>query len=162
MLCVVLIRAAITDACSLEIANWISIVIALIFLPAALLSGLTLTSIAYHYALASAFFVGGIFLYAKGLTGGGDVKFLAAVCVWWEPGQLAMYIIIVAILGGVLAGAVILANHIDRLRPLLPWLEDGDAMKQPIPFGIAIAGGALIMFDAIPVLPSQLADWLAG
>jgi len=153
---VALLYAVVSDARTLEIPNWIPIATVLAFLPAALLSGMSGISIALHYGITLIIFAGGVVLFSKGLAGGGDVKFLAAVCVWWDVEQLGKYLIIVALLGGVLGLITILAGHMDRVRQMVPWLVADNALKQPIPYGIAISGGALIMFDAIPVLPAIL------
>jgi len=157
---IALLYAAISDVRTLEIANWIPVTIILAFLPAAILSGIPGTSIAIHYGTALIIFSGGAILFTKGLAGGGDVKFLAAVCAWWNLEQLGRYLVAVALLGGVLGLIAILASRMDRIRRLVPWLEEGDTMKQPVPYGIAIAGGALIMFDTLPVLPDLFVNLL--
>jgi len=156
----VLLYAAVSDARTLEIANWIPITTVSVFLPAALLSGMSGTSIAVHFGIALVIFAVGIVVFAKGLAGGGDVKLLAAVSVWWNAEQLGKYLIVVALLGGVLGLITIMAGHMDRIRRFIPWLEADDTLKQPIPYGIAISGGALIMFDALPVLPEILTNLL--
>jgi len=155
-----LLYAAVSDAHTLEIANWIPITTVLVFLPAALLSGMSGMSIAVHYGISLVIFAGGVMIYTKGLAGGGDVKFLAAVSVWWDAEQLGKYLIVVALLGGVLGLITIIAGHMDRVRRFIPWLEADDTLKQPIPYGIAISGGALIMFDTLPVLPEILTNLL--
>lgn len=82
----------------------------------------------------------GLALYSRGVVGGGDIKYYAAVAVWFPLGQ-----------GFQLLGMVSLAG----LALLLGWLvwrrltsrpvnfkasEDGDKL----PFGVAIAGGAVL------------------
>ncbi len=158
--CLATLHAAISDARTLEIANGVSIAIVLAFLPAAIITGLPMTALALHFGIAGLIFAGGVLLYANGLAGGGDVKFLAAVCVWWDTGNLGKYLVLVALLGGVLGICIILAGRFEGIRRIVPWLSSGKSMKQPIPYGIAIAGAVFLMFNTLPVLPAGLVDFL--
>jgi prepilin peptidase CpaA len=158
--CIALVYGAISDLRTLEIPNRVPIAIALTFLPAALIAAMVPINILFHYGVALIIFAVGAVLFAKGYVGGGDVKFLAAVCVWWDVWQLGAYLVTVGILGGALALFVIFAGRMELTRRVLPWLETGGTMNQPIPYGVAIAGGALIMFATLPVLPAELVSLL--
>jgi prepilin peptidase CpaA len=90
----------------------------------------------------------GMFLFLRGSMGGGDVKLLAAVSVWSGPHLLAGFAIVTGVVGALLAG--LLLSPLRRIMPpappgLLPGTESAGAMRQPMPFGVAIAAGGLFV-----------------
>ena len=78
-----------------------------------------------------------------GKLGGGDVKLLAAVGLWFDfSGALGM-LIAVALAGGLLALLVLVVRSIgwsEEMRRRVVLLRPGGG----IPYGVAIAAGALI------------------
>jgi prepilin peptidase CpaA len=83
------------------------------------------------------------------LMGAGDLKLAVAVACWLTPGQLAPFLFVAAIAGGILGiphylaalrrlqGAVVVEGSLGRA------LARGGAGRRQVPFGIAIAlGGA--------------------
>lgn len=86
----------------------------------------------------------GSLLFSRGWLGGGDVKLLAAIALWFDiSGGLAL-IAYVSIGGGLLALGFIIA------RRLIPAPKNGGVRppalrpRGPIPYGLAIATGALL------------------
>lgn len=71
-------------------------------------------------------------LFAAGMMGGGDVKMIAAVALWFTPIESLRVMTITALAGGLLTVMVAL-DHSVRKRPGMP----------EIPYGIAIATGGL-------------------
>ena len=157
-----LFYAGFSDIRSLEIPNRISIIIAASFLPAALITSLPGSLVALHYGIGIGIFTVGAFLFSRGLVGGGDVKLLSAVCIWFPISILGKYLIAVALLGGLLGVVTIIARKVPALNNTLPWLTDGKVSEQPIPYGVAIAIAAFMLFDKIPVLPSGLFNLFGG
>jgi prepilin peptidase CpaA len=104
-----------------------------------------------HLAAGLIVFVTGAVLFRFNLLGGGDVKLYAASALWIGLGQLPLYLVIVALLGLALA-LVLLA-----IRPFLPFLlarlpaDAGPLWPRSlvpgsgVPYGVAIAGGAVIL-----------------
>lgn len=89
-------------------------------------------------------FLGGLVLFSRGWLGGGDVKLLAAIALWFDfKGAAALYLWI-GLGGAVLAVAFIL------LRRMLPTAVTASGnipslkAKGPIPYGLAIAAGAML------------------
>lgn len=139
-----LIAAALSDLSTYLIPHRYSIAIAAAFLAFAiarpfsfLLAGL---------AAGMLLFALGALLFARRLLGGGDVKLLAAAGLWAGFDQLALLIFASAVAGGVLA-----ATQLSPLGRLLP-APPGHApigndfysrMRQPMPFGVAIALGGV-------------------
>lgn len=89
-------------------------------------------------------FLGGLFLFSRGWLGGGDVKLLAAIGLWFDfKGAAALYLWI-GIGGALLAIVFILLR---RTLPAgltrsgnIPSLKAGG----PIPYGLAISAGAML------------------
>ncbi len=90
----------------------------------------------------------GLLAFVKHLAGGGDGKLFAAVALWAGPERVLPAVLLIALIGGVLAAAQLLAVMQQRARlaggyraaGLPPRSAWGSA---PVPYGIAIAGGGL-------------------
>lgn len=96
----------------------------------------------------------GTFLFARHWFGGGDVKLLAAVAMWFDlSGGLAL-LVYVTMGGGLLSLIFIILR---RLTPALVRDQSGwAALKRrgPIPYGLAIALGAILCVHFQGVNPS--------
>lgn len=78
-------------------------------------------------------------LFKLGWVGGGDAKLYAAVAIWFSGLEAALLIFATGMSGLILAIAYFLARKIGSPG-------DGTAKRERrIPYGVAIAGGALIM-----------------
>ncbi|HEX3952002.1 MAG TPA: prepilin peptidase [Stellaceae bacterium] len=101
-------------------------------------------------ACALAVFLVGAVLFARGLIGGGDVKLLSAATLWAGPAGTPTLLMLTSVLGGALTlfllmpfGRRMAAAIRGRLgQPSSP-AERGLATR--VPYGIAIAGAALIV-----------------
>lgn len=148
--------AVISDCRYLIIPNWTCIVIAVAFLPAALLGGLALPAIAIHYGVGLGVILAGIILFARGIIGGGDLKLLAAASIWTGWGGLMDFLFLVAVLGGILALMIFAAHRLrGRIAVLgrVKWIGHGETKSQSIPYGIAIGVAALVLLPKNPALP---------
>ena len=92
-------------------------------------------------------FAVGALLFSRGLMGGGDVKLMAATSLWAGPSLFPAFAIVVS-----LSGALLAALMLSPLRSLMPAPsqdalaltgDTGAALRQPMPFGVAIAIGGL-------------------
>ncbi|HTK36732.1 MAG TPA: prepilin peptidase [Caulobacteraceae bacterium] len=144
------IVAALTDATSMTIPNWISVVLALVFLPAALLAGASLGDIGLSLALGVGALVVAAGMFALHWIGGGDAKLFAAAALWLGPTGAAPFLLWTAIAGGVLALCLLGARRLSAMTGLPvrqpAWTERLLAPAGDIPYGIAIAAGALAAF----------------
>ena len=99
---------------------------------------------------AIAVFLIGAVLFARGWLGGGDVKLLAAATLWAGPTGTPELLLLTGVLGGVL-GLFLLMPFGSQLamaaRALLgqPPLDAGHGLRTPVPYGVAIAGAAVIV-----------------
>ena len=99
---------------------------------------------------AGAVFVGGTILFARGYLGGGDVKLLSAATLWAGPAGTPALLMLTGVLGGVLA-LFLLVPYGSRIVAMArrtmgqPSVDSGRGLATPVPYGIAIAGAALIV-----------------
>ena len=140
---------AVSDFRTQHIPNWASVFVAAAFLPAALLGGMEPADLAKHYGVGLALMIGGAFLFSMGLFGGGDAKMLAAGGVWFGVGGLAAYLILVALLGGVLAVAVLVMKKLPVPKPA--WMDGDGPENRAVPYGVAIGLAAIILYWRPPL-----------
>ena len=149
---------AVTDVRSARIPNSLtySAVLAALGLRVALLGLSGLESGALGMLVAGGLF---LFLFVLGAMGGGDMKLMAAVGAWVGSEEVTTLILAAALAGGVLAiGRIIFRNMLgETLRNTIrlifyrftsgmqphPELNVQAPGSQRVPFGVAIAVGAL-------------------
>lgn len=137
-----LVAAAVFDMVTFEIPDTLSIVI----LAAALGYGWATPGFEWvsHGLAVLVMFGVGLLLFSRGWMGGGDIKVLVAVAGWTGLAGLPMQLAYVAIAGGILALALIIARRglaaAGRGPELLPKLFRIDA---PLPYAVAILFGTL-------------------
>ena len=145
------IGAIIQDCRTLQISNYFSICLIIVFLPAAILSGMSWGDLLFHYLISIAVLALMIPLFIYGILGGGDVKLLVATSIWFNWQDLGGYFFLITLLGGVLAVVVLLVRRFYKnrpVKPLLPWIS-GDA---GLPYGVAIGISAIVLIPKISVL----------
>lgn len=144
-----LIAAALYDLRTLEIPNWLSLLLVLAFVVAGLAGAPPvvgrLAGLGLGLSTGVAVLIGGVVLFRLGLLGGGDVKLLAAAAPWYGWAGVGQFLLVVALCGGLLALLLLL------LRPLTglwrgTWLGTWAGLrgeKGEIPYGLAICAGGL-------------------
>jgi prepilin peptidase CpaA len=152
--------AAAMDIFTMRIPNRISVVLVLAFFPLAFLAGLSLWEVAAHVGAGVLMLVIGFGLFACGWFGGGDAKLMAAVGLWVGFDALPLYLLSVALAGGMIAGAFSAVRSVPLPSFLLgqPWALRLHRQDGGIPYGIALAAGALIVFPQT-VWFERLAGW---
>ena len=153
------IVAGLKDLTSMKIPNWISGLLILGFFPTALLLGLPPTAIAIHAGIAVAALLIGMGLFALNFLGGGDVKLMAAASLWLGLSGSGVFVLATAVIGGVFSLALLVSR-----AWLQPWVGAGPGWlvqlmepKGHIPYGVAIAAGALVAWPASPLMLAFLA-----
>jgi len=143
------IVAALTDATSFTIPNWIPAALALAFLPAALAGGAAWATIGLCAAVGIGALVVGMGMFAAGWVGGGDAKLLAACALWLGWSGAPTFLLATGLAGGVLT-LTLLALRSGWLEPALAgspaWIRRLATQGGDIPYGVAIAAGALAAF----------------
>lgn len=144
LLYVLLGAAALSDIRSLRIPNYFPLGVV-----AALVVALVAASAApeaYAQAAGSAL-IGlavGYAVFALKLMGGGDGKLFAAAAAWFQPSALLAVGFWVSLSGIGLALAALAARALRAQAKSAPDVAATPALKTPIPYGVAIAVGALI------------------
>jgi len=145
------------DVTSYTIPNTVVLAILGLFVPAYLLH-FGATSILSHLLAGLAVLVPGWVMCQLRRFGGGDVKAWAALAVWYGLESLSAMVMAIAVIGGAL-GIFLLA--IRALKPANGASGDGSLARirrarllqrgAPVPYGIAIALGALLTANRIPL-----------
>jgi prepilin peptidase CpaA len=145
------IAAALKDATSFTIPNWISAALVLAFVPVALALRMPWSEVGTCAAAAGAALVFGLGLFALGWCGGGDAKLLVASALWigW-PGVLT-FLLATGLAGGALAAGLVMARKgmVGTLMATGPgWIGRLFQPDADLPYGLAICVGALAAFPS--------------
>lgn len=140
--------AVANDVASLRIPNFVPLAVALLFLPAALLSPGPIDWVS-HLAAAAISFGVGIGLFAWGKLGGGDVKLIAAVALWHGLKPLPELVLLIGIVGGIVAILCVLLRWAGLGRFLAVRGADLVSLRAgaEIPYAVAIAGASVLLFS---------------
>lgn len=153
------IAGALKDLTSMKIPNWISGFLILGFVPAALVVGLSPMFIAAHFGTAVVALLIMMALFALRWIGGGDAKLFASACLWLGLSGSGLFLLWTAIAGGLLSLVILLARG--WLRPHVSgapgWVGQLMTPKGDIPYGVAIAAGALMAYPASPLIAAFVA-----
>ncbi len=134
LLVLILVSAGIEDARIREISNWKNVAIALLALPWWFAMGLSpWPDMAIQLGIAVGVFALFAAAFSFGMMGGGDVKMIAALALWFPFNQLVTLLIIMSLAGG----AITLVMLIDK------WVRRRSEQPE-VPYGIAIAIAALL------------------
>jgi prepilin peptidase CpaA len=134
LLAALLLTAAATDIKSRIISNRLNAAIALLAVPWWFTIGWNGSDILFQLAIAAAVLVAFALCFALGMMGGGDVKLLAALGLWLPLTKMLVLLEIMALGGGVLTIGMVVAHKLRRAPG-----------KPEIPYGVAIAGAALLV-----------------
>jgi prepilin peptidase CpaA len=142
-----LLAAGWQDLRTMRIANVLSLGVVgafLVWALAGLAAGrLTVGAVGLAVACGALLFIVGALAFAAGALGGGDVKLLAAAGLFAGPAYVVDFLIITAVIGGLL-GLAILAG-----APVSPAISTGGAgslrarLRGGLPYGPAIAAGGV-------------------
>ncbi len=143
------ILGALRDLTSYTIPNWISGLLILGFAPAALLVGLPLSAMGLHLGVGVIALLIGMAMFALNWIGGGDAKLFAASALWLGWAGSLEFILVTGLAGGALTFALF-GLRAPLLRPYLlggpGWISRLAEPKGDLPYGVAIAVGALAAF----------------
>ncbi|MGB4102208.1 MAG: prepilin peptidase [Alphaproteobacteria bacterium] len=146
-----MVAAAVHDARSFKIPNWIWLSMLALF-PLYVLSATDDVAWPYHLGVFVLVFTIGFVLFAGHFAGAGDIKLLAAASLWAGPNFIGVLLVVTGLAGGVLAfGYALRAWFKNRAHGAAEpgGAENGllHAMRTvAIPYGIAIAVGGISSF----------------
>lgn len=94
----------------------------------------------------------GFALFSTGVLGGGDAKLMAAVGLWVGPSLALQFVLLTAVLGGGLALTIfVYACRREQVWRNASWASVRAIGAEPVPYGIAIALGAVATILAMPI-----------
>ena len=135
--------AALHDVNRLTIPNWLNVTLAVLFVPAAFVSGVPMEIIGGHLITALCAFLIAFGLFAFNIVGGGDAKMIPAVMLWVGAGGACAILIIL-------------------VRKTMPVEVVPGAVRAPfeekagVPYGVAIAAGVFAAGPQSPFLTDVL------
>ncbi|WP_407156804.1 prepilin peptidase [Bradyrhizobium sp. STM 3557] len=140
--------AAASDLFTMTISNRVSLALAAGFLALALLGGMGMHDLLSHLAAGALLLVVAFTCFAFGWIGGGDAKVAAAAALWFGFPHLVNYLLYASLFGGALT--LLLLQFRQWPLPFAlarqPWLARLHAKESGIPYGIALAIGALMIY----------------
>lgn len=128
-----LIWAAVRDVQTYTIRNQLVLIVAALAIPYWWATGLSLwPDIAWRVGIAALVFALLAIGFYIGMMGGGDVKLGAACVLWFAPMDVFRFLIVMSLSGALVTLVAIMHHKIT-----------GKAGKTKVPYGVAIAIGAL-------------------
>lgn len=141
------IYAAISDWRFLRIPNWVSLAILGLFVPAYMLFPASFLVWWNPLGGALVLFIVTFTMFAAGLLGGGDAKFASSLGLWVGLSNLPLFLMVMAISGGVLSiFALVMQKRFRQNIPEYGWLARLKAGESVLPYGIPIALAAIVTF----------------
>jgi len=144
--------AAMHDVNRLTIPNWLNLTLAGLFVPAAVVSGLPLEMIGGHLLAGGLAFVIAFGLFAFRIFGGGDAKMIPAVVLWMGPAAAFPFAYWMALIGGACALVLLIGKRSVPVEAVPGFMRAPFQPKGGVPYGVAIAGGAILAGSASPLL----------
>src|SRR4051794_36708476 len=145
-----MIYAAVSDLLTMKIPNGLTGGLALIFPLFALYVGFDLWTILNHVGAGLVLLAAGMAMFAPGWMGGGDAKLLAAIALWFGlSAALVDFLLLAAIAGGALTLVLLAARTVPLPAFTLSWhwLQRLHNKKTGIPYGMALAGAGLAVYQ---------------
>ena len=141
--------AAFSDLFTMRISNILVLLVAGSFFVLALVVQMPLDTILSHVICAAVVLVVAFAFFAFGWIGGGDAKLAAATALWLGVGLMLPYIIYSGLLGGALTVFILALRRFTLPQRLqhVRWLDRLHDSKQGVPYGIALAAAALLVYS---------------
>jgi prepilin peptidase CpaA len=141
--CSILMFAAAQDVWQLRISNIFPVALVALYIGWVAFSGFEF-DIWQNLVVFTFTFATGLFLFSRQWLGGGDVKLLASAALWFDL-SAAPYLLLCVTLGGaaISLGFIIVRRFVPTgVHERTGWV----ALKRkgPIPYGLAIAAGAIL------------------
>ena len=140
--------AAASDLFTMTISNRVSLALAAGFVVLALATGMGTSEILLHLAAGATVLIVAFGCFAFGWIGGGDAKVAAGAALWFGFAHLLNYLLYASLFGGALTLLLIQFREWPLPYSLAgqTWLIRLHAKESGIPYGIALAIGALMIY----------------
>ncbi|XIA66219.1 prepilin peptidase [Bradyrhizobium sp. TZ2] len=139
---------AVSDLFTMTISNRVSLALIAGFLVVALPGGMGLHDMLLHIGAGAAVLVVAFAFFAMGWIGGGDAKVAACVALWFGFDHLLNYLVYASLFGGALTLLLLQFRQWPLPYQLAgqAWLNRLHDRQSGIPYGIALAVGALMIY----------------
>ncbi|HWA91224.1 MAG TPA: prepilin peptidase [Rhizomicrobium sp.] len=135
------------DIASFTIPNALSLVLIAAFALYAALVGMPLGPIGLHLLAGAIGLAAGFTLFALGHVGGGDAKLFACIALWLGFSSLLEFTLVASVFGGGLALLLLTLRNVPLPASLAGqgWIVRLHDSRSGIPYGVALAAGALVV-----------------
>ena len=150
------IWAGMMDLTTMKIRNELVLLLLAAYAALAPLAGFSIGAIALSTLVALGVMFCMFVLFGFGWVGGGDAKLMTVIALWLGADHTLSYILATALLGALLTLGILLFR-MQTLPPALlevPWVARLHSLSSGIPYGVAIAAGALLILPYTP--------WMTG
>jgi len=150
--------AASSDLFTMTISNRLSLALVAGFAVLAVMTGMSLADIGMHLAAAGLVLAIAFGFFAAGWIGGGDAKLVAATALWFGFTHLMDYLIYASIFGGVLTLLLLQFRKLPLPEALArqPWIKRLHDAAGGVPYGIALAAAALVVYPKTGWMPGAM------
>ena len=140
--------AAASDLFTMTISNRVSLALVAGFLILALASGMGFPEILSHIGAGATVLAVAFGCFAMGWVGGGDAKVASTAALWFGFAHLMDYLLFASVVGGALTLLLLQFRQWPLPYALTGqvWLTKLHAKDSGIPYGIALAIGALMVY----------------
>ncbi|SDN91685.1 prepilin peptidase [Afipia sp. GAS231] len=140
--------AAASDLLTMTISNRVSLALVAGFLVLAPLGGMGLHDMLLHLGAGATVLAAAFACFALGQVGGGDAKVAAAVALWFGFTPLLDWLVYASLFGGALTILLLMFRQWPLPYPLAgqAWLSKLHDKQSGVPYGIALAIGALMVY----------------
>src|SRR3984957_20026866 len=140
--------AAASDLFTMTISNRVPLALTAGFLALAFASGMAAPDILMHLAAGSTVLVAALLCFLLGWIGGEDARVAAGAALWFGFAHLLNYLVYASLFGGVLTLILIQFRQWPLPYALAgqTWLLRLPAKESGIPYGLALALGALMIY----------------
>jgi len=140
--------AASSDLLTMTISNGVSLLLVAGFFSVAGMSGMVSLEIGYHLAAGCVVLLVAFGFFARGWIGAGDAKLAASTALWLGFDHLLEYLLCASLFGGALTLLVLQFRSLPLPGRLVSqrWLERLHQKNGGVPYGIALAAAALVVY----------------
>lgn len=154
------------DYAQMRLPNRIVLAVAGLFIAAVLMPGSPVTALSAHAVAAAIVLLASAAMFASGTLGAGDAKMATVIALWVGIKGLPIFLLVMSLCGMLLALSALAFRRSDRnnpafypaiparLRPESGWLARLHNGENALPYGIAIAAGAIAAFAQNSWLPT--------
>jgi len=156
---VLMVFAASSDLLTMRISNLLILMLVAGFFIVALITQMPVDQILTNLGCAAVVLIVAFAFFAFGWIGGGDAKLAAATTLWLSLGLILPYIVYSGLLGGALTLIILAFRNLPLPAALrrIKWLDRLHDKKEGVPYGIALAIAALLVYPQTTIFQYFLA-----